>query len=216
MKKQFAVILAGCGSQDGSEIHEATMTLLAIDLAGAQYSIFAPDKNQHHVINHINGKEIDQERNVLVESARIARGKIDSLDKLDASKYDALIIPGGYGAAKNLCDYAFKGPLMEVDTLVAEKITDFKNSKKPIGALCIAPMIISKLFPGSHVTLGQNNESVTHAEMLGAVHENTNNGEVIHDTENNIFTNPCYMLKASIGDIYRGAQNVVNKIMETL
>lgn len=216
MKKQFAVILAGCGVKDGTEIHEAIMALLAIDLAGAEYTIFAPDKNQHHVVNHITGQEVNETRNIMVESARIARGKIQSLDELNVSDFDALLIPGGFGVAKNLCNYAFDGHLMEIDGIVSEKILDFNRAAKPIGALCIAPIMLAKLFPNAELTLGQNNDSVKHAEMLGANHVDTKHGEVVHDENYNLFTTPCYMLNSSIADIFRGTKNLVDKMIESI
>ncbi len=214
--KKFAVVLAGCGVFDGAEIHEATLTLLAIAKQGADYTIFAPDRDQHHVINHITGKEMNEKRNVLVESARIARGKILPLSKFDASDFDALIFPGGFGVAKNLCSFAFDGVDMRVHPEVEKAILSMHYSRKPIGALCISPVILSKLFKGSTITIGNDRETVTAVENMGSHHVITSHGEVVHDAENNIFTTPCYMLDAAITDIALGAENIVKEMMAAM
>ncbi len=143
--KKFAVVLSGCGVFDGAEIHEATLTMLAIMKQGAQYEIFAPDIPQHHVINHINGEEMDEVRNVLIESARIARGKIKDLRQYDPNNFDALIFPGGFGAAKNLCDFAFSGADCIINPDVERAILKTAGKNKPIGALCISPVIFAKI-----------------------------------------------------------------------
>ena len=154
-KKSIAVILSGCGNQDGSEIHEATLTLLAIHKNGAEYQCYAPDIPQHHVLNHINSKEMDEQRNVLVESARIARGKIIDLADFKAASHDALVIPGGLGAAKNLSSYAFDGSNCKVNKDVQKAILSMFTQNKPIGALCIAPIILAKILDQVLVTIGK-------------------------------------------------------------
>lgn len=211
--KKFAVVLSGSGVFDGAEIHEATLTLLAIKQQGGSYEIFAPDIDQHHVINHLTGAEMPETRNVLVESARIARGKIKPLDDFDASHFDALIFPGGFGAAKNLFTFAFDGPSAKVDPDVERAVKAMHKAGKPIGALCIAPALIARIIPGAEVTIG-NDPGTAHAiEKMGGKHRNTSHGQVVVDRTNRIFTTPCYMLDASITDIYEGAHNIVKEMM---
>ena len=211
---KFAIILSGNGVYDGSEIHEAVMTMLAIDRNKGSYSIFAPDVRQHHVINHISGDEMDESRNVLIESARIARGNIQPLSKYKPDDFDALIFPGGFGVAKNLCTYAFDGAEMSVDREVEKAIRSTHAAGKPIGALCIAPVLIAGVLGNVDLTIGKDEDTAAAVEKLGAVHIETANGEVVIDHTNKIISNPCYMLEASISDIAMGAENVVKAIME--
>lgn len=214
--KKFAIVLSGCGVFDGAEIHEATMTMLAIMKQGALYEIFAPDIKQHHVINHISGQEMKEERNVLVESARIARGQIKDLKLYDPNNFDALIFPGGFGAAKNLCDFAFNGPDCKVNPDVESAILSTSEKNKPIGALCISPVILAKLFSNAEVTIGQDKGTAEGIEKMGATHINTNHGEVTFDKINNLYTTPCYMLDATILDIAKGASNIVKAMMKAM
>ena len=214
--KKFAVVLSGCGVFDGAEIHEATLTMLAIMKQGAQYEIFAPDIPQHHVINHITGEEMDESRNVLLESARIARGQIKDLKQYDPNNFDAIIFPGGFGAAKNLCDFAFKGADCTVNSDVEKAIINTTGKNKPIGALCISPVIMAKLFGDIEVTIGQDQGTAEAVEKMGATHTKTNHGEVIIDEKNNVFTTPCYMLDANILDIAKGASNIVKVMLERM
>ena len=214
--KKFAVILSGCGVFDGAEIHEATLTMLAIMKQGAEYEIFAPDIQQHHVINHITGEEMNETRNVLIESARIARGKIKRLKEYDPSDFDALIFPGGFGAAKNLCDFAFKDADCTINEDVAIAVKKTAGQKKPIGALCISPVIMAKIFGDVDVTIGQDLGTAEAIEKMGATHKQTNHGEVIVDEKNNVFTTPCYMLDANILDIAKGASNIVKAMLENI
>jgi enhancing lycopene biosynthesis protein 2 len=143
--KIFAVILSGCGVYDGAEIHEAVLSLLAIQRNGAKYKVFAPDIQQHHVINHYTGKEVPESRNVLVESARIARGDIQPLNEFDPDEFDALLLPGGFGAAKNLSTFAFEGEDCTIEDEVADAVKGMAERGKPIGALCISPVILAKV-----------------------------------------------------------------------
>jgi enhancing lycopene biosynthesis protein 2 len=215
-EKKFAVVLAGCGVYDGAEIHEATMTLYAIALQGASYQIFAPDIQQHHVINHITGEEMKESRNVLTEAARIARGKIKPLADYNASDFDALILPGGFGVAKNLCTFAFEGPNCMVNPQIEKALKNTHQQKKPIGALCISPVILAKLFGNVTVTIGQDKGTAQAIESMGAKHKATNHGEVAVDRENLLFTTPCYMLNATIVDIANGAIAVVKEMMRLI
>jgi enhancing lycopene biosynthesis protein 2 len=213
---KFAVILSGCGVFDGAEIHEATLSLLAIARNGGSYKIFAPDVQQHHVINHISGEEMDESRNVLIESARIARGDIQSLDMYSADDFDALILPGGFGVAKNLCTYAFDGPGFTVDKVISKIITETNAAGKPIGALCISPVLITKVLGEVDVTIGGDEATAGHIEGMGGVHIPASNGEIVIDTKNRVVSNPCYMNDAAITDIADGADAVVKALIELL
>ena len=214
--KKFAVVLAGNGVFDGAEIHEATLTLLAIQKQGAEYTLFAPDIEQHHVINHLTGKEMNETRNVLVESARIARGQISNLNTFNARDFDALIFPGGFGVAKNLCTWAFDGPDCSVNADVEKAIKDMVSLKKPIGALCISPVLLAKVLGNVEITIGADKNDATAVEKTGAKHIITGHGEVIRDPNQAVFTTPCYMLDANIVQIAEGAENIVKAILKEL
>ena len=214
--KRFAIILAGCGSKDGSEIHEATLTMLAIQKNGAMYEIFAPDIPQHHVVNHITNQEMRETRNMLVESARIARGNIKALSQLRVDDFDALIIPGGYGVAKNLCNYAFKGENCTVNPEVEKVMKAMAEKGKPIGALCIAPVLLAKVFGDIEITIGQDRGTAIAVEKMGARHVNTHHGEVVIDQKRKLFTTPCYMLDANIVQIWEGADAIVKAMLKSM
>lgn len=212
--KNIAVVLAGNGVFDGAEIHEATLTLLAIAQKGASYQCFAPDINQAHVINHITGEEMPETRNVLIEAARIARGNIKALSEYNADDYDAIILPGGFGAAKNLCTFAFDGPDCKVNNDVEKAIRSTVVAEKPVGALCISPALIAKVLGDVQVTIGQDKGTADAIETLGATHVNTSHGEIVVDEKYKVVTTPCYMLDATIDQIAEGANNVVAKMLE--
>lgn len=214
--KKIAVVLAGCGVYDGAEIHEATLTLLAIDRAGAEAVCFAPDIPQAHVVNHLTGEEASETRNVLVESARIARGKIADLAAFDPATVDALILPGGFGAAKNLSDFAFKGAGATVDAGVEKAVRAMRAAGKPIGALCIAPAIMARLFgdEGVRLTIGSDADTAAALEKLGATHVASTHGDVVIDEKLKLATSPCYMLDARISQIADGAANTVAALLE--
>ncbi|MEI7980822.1 MAG: isoprenoid biosynthesis glyoxalase ElbB [Bacteroidota bacterium] len=212
--KQFAVILAGCGVFDGAEIQEAVLTLLAIEKLGAGYQCFAPDVFQYHVLNHITGKEMNEKRNVLVESARIARGDIKPLSAFKASGYDALIFPGGFGAAKNLCNWALEGDDCMVNSDVEAAVKSMFEAGKPIGAMCIAPVILGKLFKGSNFTTGNDPASASFIQKMGNRYTPATLGEVVIDKTRNLFTTPCYMLDATIGQIAEGTENIVREMLK--
>lgn len=214
--KKFAIVLSGCGVYDGSEIHEAVFTMLAISKNGAEYEIFAPDIKQHHVVNHYNGEAMLEERNVLVESARIARGKIKPLTLFDAKNFDAIVFPGGFGAAKNLSNYAFKGNKCDVIEDVADAIRATFRLGKPIGALCIAPVLLAKVLGNVEITIGQDIGTAQDIEKMGAIHKSTAKGEVTVDIKNNIFTTPCYMLNSNIADIALGADNIIKTMLSVI
>ena len=212
-KKKFAVILAGSGVYDGSEIHEATLSMYAISKNGGEYQLFAPNIDQHHVINHLTGEEMPEKRNVLVESARIARGKVKDLKEFSEDQFDAILFPGGFGVAKNLCSFAFNGPDCMVNPDVEKALKEMHIAKKPIGALCIAPALIAKILSNVEVTIGQDAGTAEAITQMGAIHVNTNHGEIVFDKENKIVTTPCYMLDATIAQIGEGAEKVVKTIM---
>ena len=216
MSKKIAVILSGCGNKDGAEIHESVMTLWAIHKHGAEYQCFAPDIPQHHVLNFITGQEMDETRNVLVESARIARGDITDLKEYNAEDYDALVIPGGLGVAKNLSTYAFEGPDCTVNEDVVRAVKETAGQNKPIGALCIAPAIIAKILGDVSLTIGSDPGTEAAVIRMGASHQKTTHGEIVVDREKKIVTTPCYMLDANIGNIMRGAAAVVEKLKTLL
>lgn len=214
--RRIAIILSGSGVYDGAEIHEATMTMYAVVKNGGEYSIFAPDILQHHVINHVTGQEMNETRNVLTESARIARGKISNINKLDMREFDAVMFPGGFGAAKNLSNLAFKGPDCTVLPEVEKVIKDAVALGKPIGALCISPAIIARVLQGAQVTIGQDKGTAQTIESMGGKHIKTNHAEVTVDQRYKIATTPCYMLDATIVDIADGALNVTKAVFDMM
>jgi len=211
-----AVVLAGCGVMDGAEIHEAVMTLYAIDSNGGTYQLFAPNVMQHHVINHITGEVMKESRNVLTEAARIARGKIKALTEYRAADFDTLIFPGGFGVAKNLCTYAFDGPECHVDRVVEDAIRTTHKAGKPIGALCISPVLITKVLGEVTVTIGSDASTAADISTLGGRHENRRHGEVVIDRKNLVVTAPCYMLDSTISDIARDADALIRAVKELL
>ncbi|MDD2381392.1 MAG: isoprenoid biosynthesis glyoxalase ElbB [Mariniphaga sp.] len=216
MMKKIAVVLSGSGVFDGAEIHEATLTLLAIARNGAAYECFAPDVEQAHVINHLTGEVMPEKRNVLVESARIARGKIKPLSEYNAKNFDAIIFPGGFGAAKNLCSFAFDGINCQVNADVEVAVRSTVDAKKPVGALCISPVLITKILGAVHVTIGQEEDTIQAVREMGGQHEKTTHGQIIVDKKYKVVTSPCYMLNATIDQIADGAENVVKKILELI
>jgi len=213
-KKMIAVVLSGCGNKDGAEIHESTLTLWAIHKLGAEYQCFAPDIPQHHVLNFITGEEMDEQRNVLIESARIARGNIRNLRLFRPDEYDALIFPGGLGAAKNLTTYAFDGPECTVNRDVELAVRSMHEAGKPIGALCIAPVILAKVLGRGELTAGQDAVTAASLEKLGAHHTRTTHGEIVVDRDNRLVTTPCYMLDARVDQIADGAEKLVRAVLE--
>ena len=213
---RVGVLLSGCGYLDGSEIHEAVLTLLALSKHGAQALCLAPDIAQHHVVNHLTGQEVSGEsRNVLVESARIARGAINNLRDIEKLHLDALIVPGGYGAAKNLSNFAFKGEWCDVHEEVIEALTAFHKSGKPIGFLCIAPVLAAKLFGNEDVEVTIGNDAATAAsiEAMGARHINCVVTKAHISKPHNIVSTPAYMLDASLADIATGIEQLVSDLL---
>jgi len=216
-KKKIGVLLSGCGVMDGSEIHEATLTLYFLDKQGADIVCMAPDKDQTDVVNHVAGKPTGEKRNVLLEAARIARGNIVDVKKVKADELDGIILPGGFGAAKNLCTFAFDGADCRVDENVARLLKEMNAQGKPIGALCIAPALIARLFGtelSPEITIGSDPETASTLERMGARHTNAAADEFVLDHRNKIVTTPCYMTARSIKDVGAGAEKLVAKIIE--
>lgn len=211
---KIGVILSGCGVYDGAEIHESVLTLLAISRQGAEAVCYAPNIPQHHVINHLTGEVMPESRNVLVEAARIARGKIADLAAFKAGDVDALVLPGGFGAAKNLSDFAFKGPGCTVNPQVTDAIRAMVAAGKPVGALCIAPAVLAKVLGDVELTIGQDAETAQALEALGARHKKTGHGEVVVDRKHKVVTTPCYMLDSTVAQIADGADNAVRALIE--
>ena len=215
--KKFAVILAGCGRKDGSEINEAITLLLSIEQHHCEYQCFAPNRPQREVVDHLTEKQVDEQRNILTEAARLARSRILPIEEYKAEDYDGLLFSGGYGVAKNLCDYAYKGADMEVQPDVARAIIDTNKAHKPLGGMCIAPVMFAKLLPGVCVTLGSEGTSdADNIRKMGAFHVQTEHGDVCADNEMLVFTTPAYMLNATLKDVYDGAYNLLDAIIETL
>lgn len=215
--KKFAVILAGCGRKDGSEINEAITLLLSIEQHHCEYQCFAPDRPQTEVIDHLTDKQTKEKRNILTEAARLARSNVRPIEEFKAEDYDGLLFSGGYGVAKNLCDYAYKGAEMEVQPDVARAILEMHAAKKPIGGMCIAPVMFARLIPDVCVTLG--NEGTPDADnirKMGAQHVQTEHGDVCADNAELVFTTPAYMLDATLKDVYDGAYNLIDSIIDTL
>lgn len=226
MSSKVAVVLSGCGVYDGSEIHEASAVLVHLSRAGASVSMFAPDKKQMHVIDHTKGAEMDQERNVMVESARIARGQIAPLTELKAADYDAVIFPGGFGAAKNLSDFAIKGPELSLDPDAGRVLADFHSASKPIGLCCIAPVLAAKALgsQGVELTMGAEDEqegrwpyagATGAAKALGAVHIPKDSADATHvDAKNKVVTAPAYMCETAVHEIFDGIGKMVDGILK--
>ena len=217
MAKKIGVILSGCGVFDGSEIHEAVLTLLALDRAGAEAICCAPNVKQAHVINHLTGSESPGEaRNVLTESARIARGKIRDVASVKAGELDALIIPGGFGAAKNLCDYAFKASECSVNPDVARLARDVHAAGKPIGVVCIAPVLAAKLFGNERpdITIGTDKNTANDIEKMGAKHVACPVTEFVVDKQRKLVSTPAYMLAHSIKEASAGIEKLVRAVVE--
>lgn len=218
MRKQVAVILAGCGVRDGSEIYETTLALLRLDQLGIGYRCFAPDIEQQQVIDHLSGEPVEGEtRNVLVESARLARGEIDSLEALDPGAFDAVVVPGGFGVARNLCDFAEAGADMTILPLLRDKITPFREAGKPIGLMCISPVLVPRLLgDGIPVTVGQDAGVSGAISSMGGLHKSCGVDEVVVDREHRVVTTPGYMLAERIGDAAKGIFKLVDKLDEMM
>jgi enhancing lycopene biosynthesis protein 2 len=225
---KVGVLLSGCGVYDGSEVHESVLILLALAKAGAETICIAPDIDQHHVINHLTGEEMPEKRNVLIESARIARGKITPLDQLNISELDGLTMPGGFGTAKNFTKWAFQGADGEIHEGVKQLIRTMIHNDKPIAAVCMSPTTLAKALEGTGIkailTVGNTEKHSLYdikgiaeaMESIGAKVVFCDNEDVIEDDVNNIVSSPCYMMDVSIVEVYRGIQKTISMLVEMI
>ena len=215
---KIGVLLSGSGVMDGSEIHEAVLTLLAIDKEGMEAVCIAPNLNQTRVINHLTNKPMDEKRNILIESARIARGQIKDLKDIKVNDIDALIMPGGFGAACNLSTFASDGKNSKVLSEVESFLRELHKNKKPIGAICIAPNILANVFEKENVqlTIGTDQNTASALEAMGAKHINKNVDEIVIDEKNQIVTTPAYMLGKGPKEVEAGISKLVKAIVKML
>lgn len=216
--KKIGVVLSGCGVYDGSEIHEAVCTLLAIDRAGCEAICMAPAV-EYAVINHLTSQETGEKRDVLVESARIARGNIRTISEVTAADLDAIIFPGGFGAAKNLCDFAVNGAAASVNADVARLLREMAAAGKPIGAVCIAPVILATVLGKDFspvVTIGSDAGTAAEIEKTGAHHQICPVTELVVDAKNKLVTSPAYMLATRISEVADGIDKCVREVVKLM
>lgn len=213
MSKKIGLLLVGCGVFDGTEIREATLAIMALEKANVEIIYLSLNKTQHHVINHNTQSEAKEMRNMLVESARIARGPVEALESYDVSQLDALIIPGGFGVAKNACNFATSDKEYQVDKLIEKTIKILSESKKPLGFACIAPVLAAKLFPGVELTIGSDPETIKTLEKEGAKHNVCTANEITICKQYNVVTTPAYMLDAPLFEIYKGLDAMVQEVI---
>ena len=219
--KKIGVVLSGCGVYDGAEIHESVITLLAIDRAGAQAVCMAPNVEQMHVVNHLTGEEsAGEKRNVLVEAARIARGEIKDISTVKADDIDALVFPGGFGAAKNLSSFAVKGENCDVHPEVVRLVKEFAAKQKPQAVLCIAPAMMAKIYEDAPkkpvLTIGNDKETSGKIEIMGSRHQDCAANDFVLDAENKIVSTPAYMLGQSISEVAEGIEKTINELIKLI
>lgn len=216
--KKIGVVLSGCGVYDGSEIQEAVLTLLAIDRQGCEAVCMAPNSDLS-VINHLTTQETGEKRNVLTESARIARGNIRDVKEITAAELDAIVFPGGFGAAKNLCNFATKGAAASVNADVARLLKEMATAKKPIGAVCIAPVLIAAVLGREFsptVTIGSEAETAAEINKTGAKHQECPVTELVVDLKNKLVTSPAYMLANRISEVAEGIDKCVREVIKLI
>ena len=217
---KVGVVLSGCGAQDGAEIHESVIALLALDRAGANVTIMAPDMNQFHVINHLDGEIMNTSRNVLIEAARIARGKIVDVATKTGNEFDAVIFPGGTGMAKNIFDYAMTGPKCTVIRDVQRLVMEILDAGKPLGAICIAPVMVAKVLQkmgrSGIVTGGYNEQITADIQEMGIKTEPAKAYEIVLDEQNKIVTTPAYVEAQSIQQAAEGIEKLIKKVLELI
>ena len=215
MSKKIAVILSGCGVYDGAEIHESVITLLRLDQRGAQVECFAPDVAQLHVINHLTGEEMPESRNVLVESARIARGAVKDIGQANAADFDALIVPGGFGAAKNLSNFAVEGAGCSINPQVLALAEAFAEAGKPVGLICISPALAAKIYgPGVTCTIGNDADTAAALDKMGATHVECTVEDIVEDPARKLVSTPAYMLGKNISEVASGINKLVDRVLE--
>ena len=220
MNKRIGVCLSGCGVNDGSEIHESVITILSLDSHDLDIIYLAPNINQPSVNNHLNGKNTDEERNVLIESARIARGDIQDISEISSDDLDAIIFPGGFGAALNLCDFGQKGSSATIQLDVFNIIRDMIENNKPIGVICIAPAMLAcalrDMGLGAKLTIGNDTDVADKIEQMGSTHIDCPVDDIVIDDEMKIISTPAYMLATRITEAAEGIKKLVNKIVEII
>lgn len=215
---KVAVVLSGCGVYDGTEIHEAVITLLRLSEKGISYQCLAPNIPQLHVVDHCTGEVVEgASRNVLQEAARIARGDVVDLAEAQAADYDALIVPGGFGAAKNLCDFAVAGADMTVQADFLAFAQAMHGAGKPIGLMCIAPTMSARIFgEGVNCTIGSDAETAAAVEAMGANHTACPVQETVIDRERKLVTTPAYMLAGNVAEAASGINRLVDEVLGML
>eukprot|EP01028_Stygiella_incarcerata_P004889 TRINITY_DN2120_c0_g1_i1.p1 TRINITY_DN2120_c0_g1~~TRINITY_DN2120_c0_g1_i1.p1 ORF type:complete len:249 (-),score=54.76 TRINITY_DN2120_c0_g1_i1:118-864(-) len=216
LQRRVGVVLSGCGVFDGSEIQEAVLTLLALDKRGANVKCFAPNTEQYHVIDHRNGEEMNEKRNVIVESARISRGIVGDLDTFRACDFDALIFPGGFGAAKNLSSFAFDGTKATVHPSVLRAVREMHATHKPMGFVCITPASIAAVCLGSsspRLTIGNDANVAAAINTLGGEHVQCDQEQCVVDGRNILVSTPAYMLPGSIATVATGIEKLVDSVL---
>lgn len=225
---KIGVLLSGCGVYDGAEIQEAVLTLLAIEEIDAEAICISIDKEQYHVVNHLNGQEMDESRNMLIESARIARGNIQDINNIDPADIDALVIPGGFGSAKNFTKWAFSGPEGDILPEVKLLLVNMINIGKPIAALCVSPVVLAKALEGASInpnlTIGSKNDPSPYnieefskgLQSVGMRTENKSVQEILVDRNNKIITAPCYMMEANIVEIRENIRSAIQALKELI
>jgi len=217
MAKKIAVLLSGCGVYDGSEIYETVLTLLRLDQSGAEYQCIAPNDDMMHVINHMTGEEMPESRNILVEAARLARGNIIDLADAKAEEYDGLILPGGFGAAKNLCDFAVKGTEMSIRQDVIDFVRSFHKAMKPVGLMCIAPVMVPQIFGEKSIcTIGTDPDVASAVTAMGGEHQDRSVDDICVDAVNKVVTTPAYMLASGIFDASKGIFALVDEVLSMI
>lgn len=214
--KKVGVVLSGCGVFDGAEIQESVLTLLALERAGAEAVCMAPDKDQFHVVNHLTGQEANERRNVLAEAARIARGNIEDIASVKAADLDGLVFPGGFGAAKNLSDFASTGPAATVDPEVRRLVNEVFEARKPIGFICISPALGALILgeTGVELTIGSDPEVARAIEDCGGRHVVCGVEEIHIDEERRIISTPAYMLGQNILEVSKGIDRLIKTLVD--
>ncbi len=223
---KIGVLLSGSGVYDGAEIQETVLMLLALEQAGAEYFCIAPNSEQHHVINHLTGEQMNEKRNILIEAARIARGNIKDISEISANDMDGLVMPGGFGVAKNFTKWAFEGAKGKINQEVKRLINEIIKEHKPIAAVCMSPTTIAKALEGSKIqanlTIGTTKEKSPYQiadineemKKVGVNPINCSVNELVFDDVNNIVSSPCYMMEATISQINEGIQKTIAKFIE--
>jgi enhancing lycopene biosynthesis protein 2 len=214
---KVGVLLSGCGVFDGAEIHEAVLTLLVLDQHRAEMICCAPNVAQAATVDHVTGQAVGEQRNVLTEAARIARGNIRDLASVSANELDAMILPGGFGAAKNLCNFAERGPQCDVLPAVEKLVGEMLAQRKPVGAICIAPALLGRIATRRglkpKLTIGNDAGTAAALQEMGCVHAERAVTEIAVDEENKLVTTPAYMLGPGPAAVHEGIRKLVEQVL---